>query len=71
MDGPIDSDLEDEPDEVGEINWRRRSRPRMGAKDRKERKTSLRMMSGEVRRDDIVWGVGDGVDATVCRISPI
>lgn len=44
---------------------RRRSRPKIGAKERKDRKTSLRMISGEVRRDEMVCEVGDGVDATV------
>lgn len=50
---------------------RRRSRPRMGASDKKERKTSLKMISGVVNSDEMVWGVGDGVEATVCRMSPI
>lgn len=46
----------------------------MGARERKERKTSLNMISGEVTSDVIVfvWGVdGDGVDVIVCSISPI
>jgi hypothetical protein len=43
----------------------------MGASDKKERKTSLRMISGVVRSDEMVWGVGEGVEATVCRMSPI
>lgn len=42
-----------------------RSRPIMGASDRKERKTSLKMISGDAKRDDTVCGVGDGVEATV------
>jgi hypothetical protein len=43
----------------------------MGASDKKERKTSLKMISGDVKRDDTVCGVGEGVEATVCRMSPI
>jgi hypothetical protein len=43
----------------------------MGARERKERKMSLKIISGDARRDDIVCGVGEGVDATVCKISPI
>lgn len=43
----------------------------MGAKDRKDRNTSLKMSSGESKREEIVWGVGEGADATVWRISPI
>jgi hypothetical protein len=43
----------------------------MGARDRNERNTSLRMISGVVKRDEMVWGVGEGVDATVCKMSPI
>ncbi len=50
---------------------RKWSRPSMGARDRKERKTSLRIISGESRIEDMVCGVGEGADATVCRISPI
>lgn len=44
---------------------RRRFRLRMGAKDRKERKTSFSKRSGEVKRDEMVCEVGDGVEATV------
>ena len=29
------------------------------------------MMDGEVRTDEMVWGFGEGVDATVCSMSPI
>jgi hypothetical protein len=29
------------------------------------------MMDGEVRTDEMVWGFGEGVDAKVCRMSPI
>lgn len=54
-----------------EINARSRSRPRMGASERKERKTSLNIISGDVRTEEIVWGFGEGVEATVCRMSPI
>lgn len=35
------------------------------------RKTSFVRISGDVRRDWTDCGVGDGVEATVCRISPI
>jgi hypothetical protein len=55
----------------GDIRARSRSRARIGARERNDRKTSLRMISGDARRDDTVCGVGDGVDATVCKISPI
>ena len=43
----------------------------MGARDRTERNTSLRIISGVVNRDDTVCGVGEGVEATVCRMFPI
>jgi hypothetical protein len=43
----------------------------MGARERKERKTSFKIISGEARRDETVWGVGEGVEATVCKMSPI
>ena len=56
---------------AGAIIARRWSRPRMGARDKKDRKTSLKMISGLVRSDDTVCGVGEGVEATVWRISPI
>lgn len=56
---------------AGDSHALRWLRPRMGASERKERKTSLRMISGEARMDDIVCGVCDGEDATVWRISPI
>jgi hypothetical protein len=29
------------------------------------------MIAGDVRRDETVWGVGDGCEATVCSMSPI
>jgi hypothetical protein len=32
---------------------------------------SLKMIQGDVNNDDTVCGVGEGVDATVCKISPI
>lgn len=47
------------------------SRPRMGARDRNERNISLNMISGVARRDEMLSGVGEGVVATVCSISPI
>jgi hypothetical protein len=37
----------------------------MGARDKNERNTSLMMMGGEVRTDEMVWGFGEGVDANV------
>ncbi len=43
----------------------------MGARDKNERKTSLMIMDGEVRTDEMVWGFGEGVDANVCSMSPI
>ena len=55
----------------GDINERNRSRPRMGANDRNERKASFVRISGDVKRDDTDCGVGEGVLATVCNISPI
>jgi hypothetical protein len=60
-----------EPAAECEISDLSRSLPRIGAKERKERKTSLNMISGEVSNDDTVRGVGEGVDATVWRMSPI
>jgi hypothetical protein len=42
----------------------------MGARLRKVRKTSLNRISGLVRREETVFGVGEGVEATVWRISP-
>lgn len=55
----------------GWIMVRRRSRPRIGARDRKERKTSFKMIWGVIRMEEMDSGVGEGVEATVCRISPI
>jgi hypothetical protein len=46
------------------------SLPNMGARLRKVRKTSLNRISGLVRREETVFGVGEGVEATVWRISP-
>jgi hypothetical protein len=43
----------------------------MGARDRKDRNASLNIISGDVRSDEMVWEAGEGVDATVCSISPI
>jgi hypothetical protein len=37
----------------------------MGASDKNERNTSLMIMRGEVRTDEMVWGFGEGVDANV------
>jgi hypothetical protein len=51
---------------------RRWSRARIGASERKERHASLRMISGDARREETVWGVEvGGEDATVWRMSPI
>jgi hypothetical protein len=41
------------------------SRPRMGARDKNDRDTSLKMIDGEVRTDEMVCGFGEGVDAKV------
>jgi hypothetical protein len=46
------------------------SLPNMGARLRKVRKTSLNKISGLVRREETVFGVGEGVEATVWRMSP-
>ena len=54
-----------------EMSIRSLSRPRMGARDRNDRKMSLNMISGVVRSDEMLSGVGDDVEATVCSISPI
>jgi len=43
----------------------------MGARDKTVRKTSFVRISGEVRSDCTDCGVGEGVEATVCRMSPI
>jgi len=37
----------------------------MGARDRKDKKQSFRMMSGDARMDEMVCGFGDGDRATV------
>jgi hypothetical protein len=50
---------------------RRRSRASIGARERKERRASLRIIHGEARMDERDCGFGEGVEATVCRISPI
>jgi hypothetical protein len=52
---------------IGEFDMipRRRSRPKIGANDRNERKMSLNKISGDVRREEMVCDVGDGVEATV------
>lgn len=47
------------------INDRSRSRPRIGASDRNDRKASLTRIAGDARRDDTVCGVGEGAEATV------
>lgn len=54
-----------------EIISRSFPRPKIGAKDRTDKNTSFRMISGVASNDDTVWDVVDGVDATVWRISPI
>ena len=64
------SELSDDRVEFESIE-RRRPRPRIGAKDRTERNTNLRMISGVVSNDDTVCDVLVGEEATVCRISPI
>ena len=55
----------------GWIMIRRRSRARIGARERKERKTSFKMRRGLRRREEMDSGVGEGLEATVWRISPI
>jgi len=55
----------------GVMSARRRSRARIGARERKERRASLNIIHGEVRREERDLGVGEGCEATVCRISPI
>ena len=47
------------------------SRPSMGAKLRKLRNTNFNNISGLVNKSCTVLGVGLGVPATVCKISPI
>jgi hypothetical protein len=37
----------------------------MGARDKIERNTSLMMIEGEARTDEMLWEFGEGVDATV------
>lgn len=44
------------------LRW---SRPRIGARDRNDRNTSLVIMAGEARMDEMVCGFGEGVDANV------
>lgn len=46
-------------------------RPKIGASDNTDRATSLKIISGEANREEIVWGVGVGLEATVWSISPI
>ena len=53
------------------IRERRRSRASMGARERKDRRISLRMIHGDAKREARDCGFGDGVEATVWRISPI
>lgn len=55
----------------GWIMDRRRSRPRIGARERKDRKTSFMKIWGVISSEEMDSGVGEGEDATVCRISPI
>lgn len=40
-------------------------RPKIGARERNERNTSLKMISGDVSKDCTLCGVGEGVEATV------
>jgi hypothetical protein len=49
----------------------RRSRAKIGASERKDKKANFNRMSGDASNDDTVFGVAEGVEATVCRISPI
>jgi len=49
----------------GWIMIRRRSRARIGARERKERNTSFRMRRGLTRREEMDSGVGEGLEATV------
>lgn len=58
-------------DDEWEMSIRSLSRPRMGARDRNDKNISLNIISGVARRDEMLSGVGEDVDATVCRISPI
>jgi len=44
---------------------RRRSRARIGARERKERKTSFKMRRRLMRREEMDSGVGEGLEATV------
>lgn len=43
----------------------------MGARDKNDRKINFAISSGEVKSDCTVRGVGDGAEATVCKMSPI
>lgn len=44
---------------------RNRSRPKIGASERKDRTTNLSTMSGDANNDDTVSCAGDAADATV------
>ena len=54
-----------------EIKERNHSRPRIGARERNDKKASLTRISGDVSSDETVCCDGEVVDATVWRISPI
>jgi hypothetical protein len=58
-------------DDGREIQARSLSRPIMGASEMNDRRTSFRTISGDVSNEDTVRGVADGVEATVCKMSPI
>lgn len=58
-------DLLDCGEEDAEIKERSRSRPRIGASERNDKKASLTRMSGEVSSDETVCWDGEVVDATV------
>jgi len=62
---------ESNSDDGRETQARSLSRAIIGAREMKDKTTSLSRISGDVRSEDTVRGVADGVEATVCKMSPI
>lgn len=52
---PTDCVASDGESDFFDMKARSRSRPRRGARDKKDKNTSFKMISGEVNREDTVW----------------
>lgn len=52
---PTDCDASDGECDFFDMRARSRSRPKIGARDKKDKNTSFRIISGEVIREETVW----------------